>query len=696
MYSWDAISESYLTWILPLLGGLLLQVPFESGGSMMTTVLHIAQWLGNPVVILISTMGNLRATGWGCKLFDRLTSDVCSPACHEDGNESCARLINSPAEANATTTSNAQHSPCPTTETAATDLRDSLYILGVLNQYDVVAGSCGDTLEDDFASYQVMHAVLLFALFSCDTADGTSATTADESAPARFGGHAPGQYHLVDRSSNLRQRRAQLASDLRDMRKRTVVPVLLSVFWHCVALMISISKAWDSDTSAPDNLVLGIFMCWLPALVVCAVVDRNPTSIRHTRRALQQFLDTAASAAAASAAITADSAATWRPAPRRPLAAAAAGNADAGAPEAAVGTTSDVSSTVISTAQLASAAPLHSHEQQPPLSPSSTVQSANEPPLPLAKPPRPLHRRPLPAPQVLEYCGHGRHGAYHRVATPILLYLKVRVAEGKRRCSACWQQTLSACSLSAISQAASAAKSSPNHHQQFLYKCLRLKTGDALATWFFFGVALSMAGFLTFENRIPCAMISNLCYFFLVTCCLALEAVRHEPKRRRGWLWREYPRRTNTTPTVAHVGDNAARRGGRIGMSTYVFCGLRISLELVSCMYLLLILLGKPIGMFNNCSCHNRHQLANGGGWYYAIVFGADNSLRHEESKSNVLVCLVVGCLPLLLVPYALYVWCTLSFLAAYDVDRAMRGLSRVQRWRYIERGEWLAPCARI
>jgi hypothetical protein len=100
-----------------------------------------------------------------------------------------------------------------------------------------------------------------------------------------------------DRLSHFCCRRAALANDLCAIRKRSVVPVLLSVLWFLVSMAISIGKAFRSNYCDAFDLALRFLVSWLPAVVTCTVVDGGPTSSGHTRQALQQLLDTAAAAA---------------------------------------------------------------------------------------------------------------------------------------------------------------------------------------------------------------------------------------------------------------------------------------------------------------------------------------------------------------------------------------------------------------
>jgi hypothetical protein len=82
-YPLDDITESLSTWILPLLGGLLLQVPFESGGAVSGILPQAARWLGNPAAILMYTLLNMRETRHAARLLplfwqsDRSVHDNC-------------------------------------------------------------------------------------------------------------------------------------------------------------------------------------------------------------------------------------------------------------------------------------------------------------------------------------------------------------------------------------------------------------------------------------------------------------------------------------------------------------------------------------------------------------------------------------------------------------------------------------------
>jgi hypothetical protein len=119
-------------------------------------------------------------------------------------------------------------------------------------------------------------------------------------------------------------------------------------------------------------------------------------------------------------------------------------------------------------------------------------------------------------------------------------------------------------------------------------------------------------------------------------------------------------------------------------------------LDLGSSGLLLTILLRQPTGLTNKCSCRAVKidetfdlyvNLESGFvGMCYAVKY-----LHNDLVKPAVL-----GCMPLLLVLVAVHAWCTQSFLWSADYDKAMKGLQCVRQARYVLRGCWLAPVARL
>ncbi len=75
-YEADDLIESLTTWILPLLGGLLLQVLFESCGGVGSMLRQLARWLSNAAAILMHILRNMRDTGRAARLLLRLRQQL--------------------------------------------------------------------------------------------------------------------------------------------------------------------------------------------------------------------------------------------------------------------------------------------------------------------------------------------------------------------------------------------------------------------------------------------------------------------------------------------------------------------------------------------------------------------------------------------------------------------------------------------
>jgi hypothetical protein len=225
-HAWDDINQSLTTWILPLLGGLLLQVPFESSNTVGDMLLQAARWLGNPAAILMYTLRNMRDTGRASRLlllWWQRRQDHSGPNDYilespddvdDGGNDSRAdgcggkhNALNPEANSDGAFCEYDDaiitidyHDPRAgplDMSNAISNLRDGLYILTVLNQYELEAAADarnGD-LADTWSSIDGLYAVLLFALFS----RGTST----------YGGQAlaqqpPGQHQRQSASSRRR------------------------------------------------------------------------------------------------------------------------------------------------------------------------------------------------------------------------------------------------------------------------------------------------------------------------------------------------------------------------------------------------------------------------------------------------------------------------------------------------------------
>jgi hypothetical protein len=290
MYSLDDIADAYLTWVFPLLGGLLLQMPFESG--FVATAVLMARWLGNPAAVLGRTMHIIYRNAQLCKVFGWLTCDYCSYSCRVGltslGREvACTHITRSAAADDSSDVARQRH------EHDFSALCDAFLILTVLNQFDLTEGK--GYFDYPFAPKldgQTLS-VILFALFARN-----SDVAGFDNSSLPLGGAAESSCcsSCVRCQDVIRlyRSRAALADFLRTTHRRNIVALFVSVVWFCAAMSISISKAFSGKSLQSMNLALGLLMSWMPALVMCAVVDRRPTSSRHARQALQQFLDDAA------------------------------------------------------------------------------------------------------------------------------------------------------------------------------------------------------------------------------------------------------------------------------------------------------------------------------------------------------------------------------------------------------------------
>lgn len=191
-YTWTVSSGTITTWILPSIG-VLLQAPFESNATQ-RTFFTLVRWLGSPISSLSYIFWNIKATGKSALigksafssflLFTKLTRHVVDMA--------------------------SKYDEYPARKTDFGSFRDSFYILTVMNQY---------SMKRSVSIQKEAEGLLRIALFSKDL-------------------------RLRDTDKTLRQTRRILARELREGRKRGVVPVLASFGWFLFALAISIQSAF--------------------------------------------------------------------------------------------------------------------------------------------------------------------------------------------------------------------------------------------------------------------------------------------------------------------------------------------------------------------------------------------------------------------------------------------------------------------
>ncbi len=97
-YEWKDSSATITTWVLPVIG-LLLQAPYESN-EFRRTLRALARWIGSPIASLSYTLWNIKVTG------------------------KCALMVDMATK----------YGEIPCQDSQFAQMRDSLYLLSVMNQ----------------------------------------------------------------------------------------------------------------------------------------------------------------------------------------------------------------------------------------------------------------------------------------------------------------------------------------------------------------------------------------------------------------------------------------------------------------------------------------------------------------------------------------------------------------------------------
>ena len=97
----------------------------------------------------------------------------------------------------------------------------------------------------------------------------------------------------VEARDNIVARRRELALNLREGRKKGVIPVFISFLWFVFALGLSIELAFDDigGNATAHNLAMGLLVGWLPVMVVGSTVDRNSVSADSVQQRLNKLVD---------------------------------------------------------------------------------------------------------------------------------------------------------------------------------------------------------------------------------------------------------------------------------------------------------------------------------------------------------------------------------------------------------------------
>ncbi|KAK3680918.1 hypothetical protein B0T22DRAFT_474369 [Podospora appendiculata] len=85
---------------------------------------------------------------------------------------------------------------------------------------------------------------------------------------------------------------AVLAKQLRLLRRRGVIPTMLSLGSYLIAFILAIYLAFGEVGDGVDvtSLILGLLFSWLPMLLICTVIDRNPISSDRTAALMSRWL----------------------------------------------------------------------------------------------------------------------------------------------------------------------------------------------------------------------------------------------------------------------------------------------------------------------------------------------------------------------------------------------------------------------
>lgn len=186
--------------MLPILG-LLVQAPYESNQTWQT-ILSLCRWIGSPIAALSYILWNIKITG------------------------KCALMIDMAT----------RYNEYPPQGSDFSTMRDSLYILCIMNQY---------TPRQSLPSVEAER-LLRLALFS---------------------NFLP--LNGAEDGGSIVKRRTGLAQNFREGRKKGVVPVFISFLWFVFALALSIQLAYGNigGNETAHNLALGLLVGWLPILV---------------------------------------------------------------------------------------------------------------------------------------------------------------------------------------------------------------------------------------------------------------------------------------------------------------------------------------------------------------------------------------------------------------------------------------------
>jgi hypothetical protein len=657
--NWVKVTDSLMTWLLPL-GALLLQAPFESN-RFWATFFMLARWLGNPIVAIGGSLWNIRITSRCAALLDRSISETMLPGYADSAErlhaDICVRMASWFVGGDGVR--EPQSAPLHGAN-AFSHLRDSLYILTVLNQFEL-----------DYHNYVPdVHAFLRFALF-CFEADAGIGNGGDSCSSSRNGSvssagtgwgsnasdaaasagssvtavaepaSAPDEAHITA-VLRLRDKRAELAEHLRATRKHGVVPVLFSLLAFALALGISVAQAYGQLGSSYSeyNLSLGLLMTWLPVLVACTLLDRNPTNTELTRKELQRFFDSALL--------------EWQ----------AMQQCELTRPFAPL--TVDISPNL-----RLSFSP--GDDEGIPLAPTEPLpQPQPLPPTPLPPPPSPT-RATQGKPFVLAFSGQVRRKWHRGVAYDIITDMEKKVdnwltRNNKQRGYLHLFETGDFARIDVDT-----VRGAGRHSASFFHT---VQVWQLLAALLVVGPATF--GAFTASYNTPPIGIGCRAGGFMLFSVLAFGGYMID--MLGSWLHHLPPGRPRGAPQApATPPAKAAARAVRVALTV---------LEVLTSSFLLMHLLGQTFLLYQTCFCRASMwtgRIRGGPGGY--IDFEEDDYYRQHFALCPFWHAgTVLGCAPLVVVLYAVAEWCMQSHLWSIEFAKAMRGLRRVRRVRRARR----------
>lgn len=217
-------ANTITTWVLPIIG-LMVQAPYESNEAW-ETIFSIFRWAGSPIAALSYIFWNIKVTG------------------------KCALMVDM----------STKYDEYPPEGSEFSYMRDSLYILCIMNQY---------TPKPSLPPVEAEHLLRLAIFSNLLQLKGSS-----------------------DERDSLLHRRTVLARALREGRKKGVIPVFVSFLWFVFALVLSIELAFNSigGNETAHDLAIGLLVGWLPVLIVACAVDRNLVSADAIREHLNELV----------------------------------------------------------------------------------------------------------------------------------------------------------------------------------------------------------------------------------------------------------------------------------------------------------------------------------------------------------------------------------------------------------------------